>query len=599
MMAVVCLSSSLEAQFARPNEVLATAGDRVITSQEFLWRFELTPGPNRGSAERLQEEKRVFLYSLVAEKLLAGEAMRRGLDSDSISMAGLLSLRKLLARDELYREEITRKVSVTKPEVQRTTRDAVRLLLLEYLFFEDESAARVVRSGIRSGQALVTVRIDSSISHLRDTVTLAWGEGDAAIEQAAFALKVGSVSQVIEAGSGYYIVRLLRESRNEDFARMQSGALAERIEQVIRMRRERVRLDEFMANALRGKAGYSRASTLRAIVVSLDALRRATADSTITLDWQDHIPLIAALGGIASDTGAVAGSRWWSGAELVQELCASGFSFPRDLGIRELANKTNLQVRIWVQQELLAQEGLARGLDNSEAVRPLLQSWKDNLLAGRVKRELEVPLDVSDAEALLELSSGDPSSAFPLLQIRELWTASTERMREVLDSLEAGMPFPVAVERFSEDPLTKINGGLAKPFRMDERLVLGEIAWKMEPGEWRGPITLDGKKLAIQLVKREPPPVLRTAEGSARLEKVRERLLALKRKGRMSQAIGRLAKSNGFTVNEENLRALEVSRIPMMTFKVLGFGGRMFAAPFVDRQTEWLDVALPGEEVLP
>ncbi len=598
-MAAVSLVGRIDAQSARPVEVLATAGDRVITPQEFLWRFELTPGPNRGSAERLQEEKRVFLYSLVAEKLLAGEAMRRGLDSDSISMAGLLSLRKLLARDALYREEITRKVSVTKPEVQRTTRDAVRLLSLEYLFFEDESAARVVRSGIRSGQALATVRIDSSISHLRDTVTLAWGEGDAAIEQAAFALKVGLVSQVIVAGSGYYIVRLLRESRNDDFARMQAGALSERIEQILRTRRERVRLDAFMSDAFRGKTGFSRAPVLRAIVLSLDAYRQLAFDSLVTLDWQDHIPLIAALGEAADDSGAVAGARWWSGAELVQELCAAGFSFRRDLGLSELASKVNLQVRIWVQQELLAQEGLARGLDNSEAVRPLMQSWKDNHLAGRVKRELEASLEVSDTEALLHLSEGDSASAFPMLQIRELWISTRERMNEVLDSLKAGMAFSTAVEWSSEDRVTQQVGGLTKPFRMDERPVLGEIAWTLQPGEWRGPLMVDGKFLAIQLVRKEQPRILQSTDGSDRLAKGRERVLSLKRKARMNQAIGRLAQANGFDVNEEKLRALEVSRIPMTTFRVLGFGGRMFAAPFVDRQIEWLDVALPGQDVLP
>jgi len=35
-----------------------------------------------------------------------------------------------------------------------------------------------------------------------------------------------------------------------------------------------------------------------------------------------------------------------------------------------------------------------------------------------------------------------------------------------------------------------------------------------------------------------------------------------------------------------------------MTFRVLGFGGRMFAVPFVDRQIEWLNVEPPKGKIV-
>jgi hypothetical protein len=35
----------------------------------------------------------------------------------------------------------------------------------------------------------------------------------------------------------------------------------------------------------------------------------------------------------------------------------------------------------------------------------------------------------------------------------------------------------------------------------------------------------------------------------------------------------------------------------MMTFRILGFGGKMPAVPFVDPQLDWLDVETPKEVV--
>jgi hypothetical protein len=36
-----------------------------------------------------------------------------------------------------------------------------------------------------------------------------------------------------------------------------------------------------------------------------------------------------------------------------------------------------------------------------------------------------------------------------------------------------------------------------------------------------------------------------------------------------------------------------------MTYRILGFGGRMFAAPFVTRQVDWIEVENPEKMPLP
>ena len=44
---------------------------------------------------------------------------------------------------------------------------------------------------------------------------------------------------------------------------------------------------------------------------------------------------------------------------------------------------------------------------------------------------------------------------------------------------------------------------------------------------------------------------------------------------------------------------VKVSGIPMVTFRLLGFGGRMFEVPFVRKQIDWLDVGKKPGSVIP
>ncbi len=95
--------------------LLGRAGEAPITERAFRERFELTPGLNRHRGARLETDKQEVLYSMIAEKLLAQEALARRLDADSLYQRALSEVTKLLARDALYRREFpTRLSSLTR-----------------------------------------------------------------------------------------------------------------------------------------------------------------------------------------------------------------------------------------------------------------------------------------------------------------------------------------------------------------------------------------------------------------------------------------------------------------------------------------------------
>ena len=124
---------------------VARAGNVYISTDEFVKRFEMLPGLFRHPGGRLEEDKLVFLYSLIGEKLLAQEALARKLDTNTAFRASLGEIRTMLARDELYRREISNKVSVSRSEIREGIARARKELIVSYLFFDREEDARQAR----------------------------------------------------------------------------------------------------------------------------------------------------------------------------------------------------------------------------------------------------------------------------------------------------------------------------------------------------------------------------------------------------------------------------------------------------------------------
>ncbi len=575
--------------------ILARVGTRAVTEKEFLWRFELTPGPRR-QGSKLEEEKAILLYSLVAEKLLAGEARRKGLDKDSAAISALEGLRKVLARDELYRVEISQNVRVTNAEIQTQARRALRRLSVEYLYLPDSVDASVLRKTMKTGRPLSTILTDSSLAALYDTVTVFWGEAEPEIEDAAYHLTVGEISPVIQASKGFYILRLLRTEPNPFFVGMQASVLRERVEKTIRLRKERERLDAFVAETLKDKVGYGVGPAMAVCVKALRQLAQMQKDSVVKLEPSVLPFLLGRVAGSMDDTIAVAGSRMWSIREILERLCASGFSFDRMLDADALAAKLNLQVRIWVQQELLEQEAVSRHLDERAEVKEAFGMWADSYLAGRMRDELRSDIDVGEVDVWAAIQSEHPTVPLPRTRVEVLWTASLERMRIAIDSLMKGMPFESAVTAFGEQP-KDVRVGRYEEYSIGDQPPIGALAWRTDVGRWYGPVRNRDGYLAFNVIEKKVPPEAADSLFARKAAEMRSVLLSAKKRGRLNSAIAALARESGYTVFEDRLRDLKVTRIPMVTFKVIGFGGRMFAVPFIDRQIEWLDQGT--EDVLP
>jgi parvulin-like peptidyl-prolyl isomerase len=579
------------------DRILAKAGNRFISQDEFVRRFELLPGLYRRKGQGLEEEKQMVMYSLIAEKLLAQEAEDRGIAADSEALAGVEHLRDLLARDELYREEVAAKVNVSAEEIRQGVRQSARKLFLQYLYFPHKEDAEFVASQLR-GKDLRSFAVDSTIPSLRDTITVEWGNAEPEIEKVAFSLKKGEISPVIETSQGFVIIQLIRESPDGFYMGMQPSVRRERVLDHLRLVKEEARLRHFMAGFLPGRTGYAIGPMIKKVALAVSRqLERVKGDTAYALPVAAKDSLENVLRASLEDTLMVAGTRVFTVADVLNLMMETDFHCPSKNAL-VVAGTLNARCRVWVQQELLAQEAVRRGLDRDESVRSQLQEWRDAYLAQLMRARIESGVTLDDAEVYRYLQHYGEPLPIPRVQVRQLTTATLEEMRQAMAALERGMPMGQVVRLFSRSAAERATGGLSGFFPITDRPPIGDLAAGMKPGQLYGPIPMKEGIVLFQLVARRD-----SVSGNATLLERKEQtatdLRRVLEKDAVEKFIAAAAAKRGFAIYQDQLTATKVSPIPMMTFRVLGFGGRLFAAPMLPRLFGWVTKEPPTPSVAP
>jgi hypothetical protein len=583
-----------------PSEnVIARAGDLFIPELEFLERYEMLPGFGRQARSQAEARKTEVLYSMIAEKLLAQDAAARGLDRDTLLHLAVRETRKLLARDALYKREVIGKVVVSGDELARGIARALLELSIRYIFFEREEDARFVRSQMQRYDDFRGLRIDSSFHALRDTATLIWGEADPAMESAAYHLKEREISPVVRAGPGSYIIIVSGVRRNLAYASLASDVLRDRVSTILQRRKEKARLEEFAPGVLRGKSGYASPGALNRLIAAFETVfRESPRDSIVHLTPARASAIDSLCASSLRDTLAVAGSRVWSVRDVIDRLTQEGFGVHRT-ALGSIPIRLNTELMGLVQRELMGEEALRRGLDTTADVRREVEIWRQSFLAAMDREAIRVGTNVNDAEVWATLKWRDSSVTVPQVQIRELRTATFNQMQTAMEEIGRGASMEDVVRKWSGDPAARETGGLSPWFPVTDRPPVGEIASGLRPGERYGPLNLPGGPLYFEVTGMKKAPLDRDTSLARRFAQARQETLEGKARRALTLRLASLANEKGVDVYADRLKALKVSAIPMMTFRILGFGGRMLAVPFVTPELDWLGVDVSKENTVP
>jgi hypothetical protein len=170
-------------------------------------------------------------------------------------------------------------------------------------------------------------------------------------------------------------------------------------------------------------------------------------------------------------------------------------------------------------------------------------------------------------------------------------------MHEALSELQRGKSLQEVVARWCSDASLRERGGISEPFPVSERYPVGEIAWQMIVGQRYGPLKDGRGYLYFELLSKDSQREPGDTAYTGRKQRATSELFRQKEKRLVNLFLAQSGESRGYSIFQDRLTRVKVSQVPMMTFRVLGFGGRMFAVPFVDRQIEWLNVEPPAEKI--
>jgi hypothetical protein len=190
--------------------VVANVGNIEITAQEFLLSYEFGPA----FTKRRKESRQRYLEFMVNEKLLALDARAHGLQNSDRVTRSLEELEGDMATEELFKEDVLRKVSLTKSEIERGMRAGAVHYKLQWLYASGSGEARSLQSELSRGTPFDSLfarqlrpgvkrddrSMESTLFKLRRANPL--------LASVAETLRAGRSSEPVRGTDGYYIIRI-------------------------------------------------------------------------------------------------------------------------------------------------------------------------------------------------------------------------------------------------------------------------------------------------------------------------------------------------------------------------------------------------------
>ena len=185
------------------NDTIAKVGDKAITVRDFIERYELTVWRGKEKKTQVDKNKLEFLYSMIAEKLLAFKGLELGLDKDPEIQRAIQQTEKLLVLDALYKQEIKNKVSVSEREILEALPKYNTEVELHYIIAETKEKADSLWNLLKGGEDFDSLMV--KLGQKNNSEKLRWGEIYEPIEKIVYDyLSVGEVYQPVQVDSLWY-----------------------------------------------------------------------------------------------------------------------------------------------------------------------------------------------------------------------------------------------------------------------------------------------------------------------------------------------------------------------------------------------------------
>ena len=566
------------------NDTIAKVGDKAITVRDFIERFELTVWRGIEKKTQVDKNKLEFLYSMIAEKLLAFKGLELGLDKDPEIQRAIQQTEKLLVLDALYKQEIKNKVSVSEREILEALPKYNTEVELHYIIAETKEKADSLWNLLKGGEDFDSLMV--KLGQKNNSEKLRWGEIYEPIEKIVYDyLSVGEVYQPVQVDSLWYIIKLAGKSSKFGLSPDEIESAKSQVRKIIQERKEKQRFIEFVNEFGKGKILKVDAHLLKLlyreinnIVEKKKYVRKAENVSVYPLAVlrDDFLDIKSRLAGFLDQYFLKGDSFNRTLDYVIDQLSFKGFVLHSDR--QSVSGVLNGLLKTIINEEFLAFEGYRRGLDKSPEVLKDMEMWRDAYLAYAVKKlvldSLKFNRSIS-AEELLKSYRPTTGDIWEI-KIQEILVNDIDLADSLLNLVKSGYDMGELARRFSKREIARENDGIIGYVLSNQLGEIGQIAGTLEIGEVYGPLyTEEGYSIFKLIDKRKPKDTLFVVNYDT-FGVVLNKLIAS------------LADEYGVSVKPEILKAVEVTYINTIVVRFLGFNNRILAVPLLERNVDWL-----------
>jgi hypothetical protein len=582
--------------------VLAKIGNTSISSDEFIERFELTPRLGTQNENNLEQSKKDFLHTLIAEKLWAIKAKELNMNNLGLVKSALGILEKMFVRDALYKIEVKDKVVIPGQElIKGAFRNQIKLKV-NFLWSNDKDKIFNLYNLLNKG-----LSFDSLLTEKDTVVEVTFGKMEESIEDSLYNLFPGKYTSPIQGREGdWFIFRV-----NERQKSISKGDGIEKenqhVKKVVNERITNKVFKDFYIRFFGGRQIYAKGYLFLSLadkvikIINEKKQKENVPDNVkIYLNEHDVSKINKEFGKdslllpfIAFEQNPV------SLGQFLDEFNFEGFYTTTTDSIK-IKTKLNSTVRNFIEHELLAWEGYNRGLQNLPDVKDELKMWNDYYLAQMLKRKFVDSIKVSENEILDYYKKQNKEIILPqMVNIVEILTDSLDIIQLVLDELKSGKDMHQLAKKYTQRRWTKNKEGEFGFFPVTMYGDIGRIAGNMNIGEVYGPLKVPEGYSIFKLIgkKDERKEELKPFENVK--DDVKKNLMAQKLEESVINYTIKLANDYGISINENTLSQLKVNSLVMFAYRYMGFGGAITAVPMAPPFNEWYNPWLKSKKGLP
>jgi parvulin-like peptidyl-prolyl isomerase len=581
------------------DSILVDLGNKVITVDEFVTRFEFTPWPRRNIRFIDDELKLEFLKTLIAEKLLSIYGNEIKIDTSYDLNQAYKNLEKMIVRDALYRKEVLGKVKIDQNELNNAIAKSQITIYAKFIFKPDSAEIFSIYNDLIKGidfDSIYATLYEDNLDENKMEIT--YGTLIEDFENILYITEPGEYTIPLKSSTGYYIFKVDSSKMNIAMGPKELNDASRKAEKILKQRIEEKLYNEYFKKFFSKKKGEADGDAFWNLVEALTKRfkykfehQSPVRNNEYIIDPEDVKEIESELGDKKNQVLVKMEKRNVPISEFLRAILFKGFSVT-DSSQKYIAYKLNKSIKNFLEDEYLAEEGYKQGLHLKPEVKKDIEMWKDFYYSTWYSLTLKNNIEITDDEIENYIKErGIKSQEVVMVNIQEILVDSLEQVEFILNKLKEGEDFGELARNYSKRKWAASKNGEFGYFPTTMYDEIGKTAERMNIGEIFAPIeTKDGYSIIKLLDKKIERPDSNIVQNFEDLkDKIKAELRQKKFDKERDKLVSTLAQKYVKNINMDLLKSVKVTSLNMFVYRYMGFGGRMTAVPMISPYISWYE----------